>query len=221
LVSPLYFSLSDIRKDHEADRTNDVERDEAAEIIIQEFKDSGLFETEEIWSDDAEFDDKDKLYGFTKVYGNEIDAHSVIKFVIDASKLIPERDFYLFDEGEAIYCPLIIKNGLAKPDVDKIKNSLEYWKDGSGCCDGGLWDITQKAKFYSKLVRNRQWTDVNKFVRPLKITNYEKKTKQVETVRISKDNIDDFPSIALDFLLDERLEQMRHYDDINYFPEEI
>ena len=65
---------------------------------------------------------------FSKVGSNELNAHLVIRFVIEASQLAPNTTWNLHDEGDALYCPLLVKNGLAKPDIDDMKKSLKYWQ---------------------------------------------------------------------------------------------
>ncbi len=194
-----------------------------AKNIKKGFTGTGLFEVTEIRIEDEEaleLVDKDKLYGFTKVYGNEIDAHNVIKFVTDSSKILSGYEFYFFDDGDAIYCPLRVKNGLAKPDIKHVKSLHESWKGKSSFYEGGLWDLTSKIEFYSKLIRvNFDWSDIIRFVRPLK-KQYIKKIQSKSKTQ-QETSIEDLPSAALDLLLDERLEMMRYYEDLNSFPEEI
>ncbi len=219
---PLYTFPIKVKAENEDE--NDGESEDISKAIVQSLECSEVFGFEPIKiTDETElvFDDTDKLYGFTKVYGNEIDAHNVIKFVVDSSKLLPEIEFYFFDEGEAIYCPLIVKNGLAKPDSAHICKFLKHWEEGNGLRDSGLWDITFKEKFYKMLVKEWEWTDIQKFIRPLKEKRSNRKRKELGNVSISKEELEDFPSIALDFLLEERLEMMSYYDDMNSFPEEI
>jgi hypothetical protein len=222
---PLYTLPKNIASEDEPGNEDDVKKSEnISNAIIQELECSGVFGSETIKVVDEtelEFDDTDKLYGFTKVYGNEIDAHNVIKFVVDSSIILPEREFYFFDEGEALYCPLFVKNGLAIPDVSHISKILACWNKGDGFRDGGLWDITSKEKFYKALVKEWEWSDIQKFVRPLKEKKNAKKRKELGNVNLSMDDLENFPSIALDFLLEERLEMMKYYDDMNNFPEEI
>jgi hypothetical protein len=58
-------------------------------------------------------------------------------------------------------------------------------------------------------------------VRPLKIHEEIKKEKKQETINISNENIQDLGSAAIDLLLGERLDQMKYYEDIYEYPEEV
>jgi hypothetical protein len=192
--------------------------DELVEKIENQINETGDFEIKVVRRSDAE-DDKNKLYGFTKVYGNEINAHNVIKFVVDASKMLPDEIFYFIDEADALYCPLLVKNGLAKPDVESIKSSLEYLNEKQD--KSSLWDYSNREKYYLKLLKEWDWTDIYRFVRPLKIHEEIKKEKKQETINISNENIQDLGSAAIDLLLGERLDQMKYYEDIYEYPEEV
>jgi hypothetical protein len=158
---------------------------------------------------------KDEINSSTKVGGNELNAHTVIKFVVEASKILPDRTFYLVDDADALYCPLLIKNGLAKPDIDSINRSLKYWKDKQSV-------DTEIYKYYKKLA-DAEWgfTNINRFIRPLKVKAYLYKRKQVKTINFNKEQIDEIPSMMQDFIINERIEQMSYYDDIDSYPKEI
>jgi hypothetical protein len=66
--------------------------------------------------------------GFTKVGENEKNAALVVKFLIECSILAPRIKIKVSDEGDYLTCPVIIQNGLMKPDEDEIKSTIEYWK---------------------------------------------------------------------------------------------
>ncbi|RPI19633.1 MAG: hypothetical protein EHM58_01120 [Ignavibacteriae bacterium] len=218
---PLYkFDVveNDKKKD---DKEEDENLDHLVERIEDELDETGDFDIKVIRKSDVDWDDEDKLYGFTKVYGNEINAHNVIKFVVDASKILPDETFYFIDDADALYCPLLVKNGLAKPDVESIRRSIDYMKKNHSIREGGLWDTTNREIFYRKLIKEWEWTDIYRFVRPLKVTEEIKKKKKTDTINITEENVEDLGAAALDLLLDERLEQMKYYEDIYTFPEEI
>ena len=62
--------------------------------------------------------------GFTKVGGNEFNALLVYTALIEISRLT-NAELTLYDEGQFLYADVIIKNGLARIDIDKLK---ETWK---------------------------------------------------------------------------------------------
>jgi len=74
------------------------------------------------------YSNKESLRGFTKTGGNEMNAHTVIAFVSEASKIIPSQIFSLYDEGDAHYCPLLIKNGKNLSNTTKIQSSTLFWR---------------------------------------------------------------------------------------------
>ena len=167
-------------------------------------------------SDDIPDDfQQDEIDTSTKVGGNELNAHTVINFVVEASRILPDHTFYLIDDADALYCPLLIKNGLAKPDIESINKTLKYWENKKST-------RTEIYKYYNKLIGVKwKFTDINRFTRPLKINAYLNKRKEVETINFKKEQIDELPSMMQDFIINERLEQMSYYDDIDSYPEEV
>ena len=161
------------------------------------------------------------LFGCTLAGSNEFDAHNVIKFVIDASKILPEYTLYLDDDGYALYCPVLIKNGSAKPDIARINYQLDNMINNFLHQKNGLFNPVKRINFFQKLQNYKEWTDINKFVRPIIV--HEKPEKRPEK------NIDDFNEINDDTIkemrynlaIEEFLEQCKYYDDIDSYPEGI
>jgi hypothetical protein len=175
-----------------------------------------------VTEDQLDRDEKDTiLFGCTLAGGNEFDAHNVIKFVVDASKILPDYVLYLDDDGFALYCPVLIKNGLAKPDHKRINYQLDNMINNFMHQKKGLYDPAKRIKFFQKLQNHKRWTNINKFVRPLDV--FEKPEKTPEK------NIDDFNDIDDDTIqqlrynlaIEEFLEQCKYYNDIDSYPEEI
>jgi hypothetical protein len=68
------------------------------------------------------------MSGFTKVRDDEYNANLVIEFLIKASFLAPRIKIKVSDEGDYLACPVIIQNGIMKPDETEIKSQIAYWK---------------------------------------------------------------------------------------------
>lgn len=68
-----------------------------------------------------------KIYGFTKVGGNEYNALLVYLALIDISRLT-NAIISLRDEGEFLLVPVILEKGQAKIDIQDVKESWEYWR---------------------------------------------------------------------------------------------
>lgn len=66
--------------------------------------------------------------GFTKVRDDEYNAGLVIEFLIKASLIAPRIQIKVHDEGDYLACPVIIQNGIMKPDETEIKSQIAYWK---------------------------------------------------------------------------------------------
>lgn len=162
----------------------------------------------------------DELRGFTKVRGNEMNAHQVIQFMIDASKLLPERVFVLHDEGDALYCPVLLRDGTMKPDYESIRESLEYWRNNDFLHSGGLWDVSSKEEYYKTLLQlNYGWGDSVQYIRPLNEKSVFVERKKVQTINLSLDEAENLPVIMSDFLITEAKESEQYYEDTKSFPQ--
>lgn len=160
--------------------------------------------------------ERDELRGFTKVCGNEDNAYYVINFVLDCSKVFPKREFYLHDEGDALYCPLLIKNGLAKPDLKDVEESLRYWKNNAYLHSGNCWDVTNAEKYYKRLLELKpDWGDISQYVRPIKKHGT---VKPFETVKLSMDEMNNIGDLTTKFLEDEQAESAQFFEDVKSFP---
>jgi hypothetical protein len=97
------------------------------------------------------------MRSFIKVSGNELNAHAAIKFVLEASNILSDQIISLSDEGEALYCPVLIKNGLMKPDKDRIRDLIQYWNKPKNyeALHGKYADVTLKEKYFNELLLNR------------------------------------------------------------------
>ncbi|RPI19632.1 MAG: hypothetical protein EHM58_01115 [Ignavibacteriae bacterium] len=177
--------------------------------------------------DQIEQDEKETiLFGCTLAGGNEFDAHNVIKFMVDASKIIPDEEFYLDDDGFALYCPVLIKNGLASPDVKRINYQLDNMINNFLLQKKGFYDPAKRIKFFQLVLEHKEWTDINKFVRPVVITERPEKRPPVDLDLDYDDDNDEISDEALEkfkneLAIEEFLEQSKYYDDIDYYPEKI
>jgi hypothetical protein len=164
------------------------------------------------------YHEKDLLRGFTKTGGNELNAHTVILFILDASTICPEATFSLGDEGNALYNAILIKNRMAKPDINSIKSTLDYWKK--------QWDTlknygncaAQKDYLEKLLTKKHPFGNVNQYIRPL--DEYLADRPKFETRVINIDNAKTLNIVDLckKFLEAETAESAQYYNDLNYFP---
>lgn len=126
---------------------------------------------------------------FTKVGSNELNAHTIIKYVHEASMIIPKCVFNLKDEGDALYCPIHLKNGLARPDFEEMKKNLKFWDGKEHLHDNGLWDVTSREQYFKKLIELKpDFGDINQYIRPLADEAYlnKRKSTATQTIDISK-----------------------------------
>jgi hypothetical protein len=163
----------------------------------------------------------DRMRSFTKTSGNELNAQVVICFVIECSKILAGVQLHLNDEGDALYCPVLIKDGLAKPDRKKIKNDISLWNepDRYEAVHGKYEDVTKKEPFYNELLKRWfSFGDPNQFIRLVKAEAYLNKRKKFKTKNLTKDSMDNFETVGRSFLADEKAESASYYDDIDSFP---
>lgn len=153
----------------------------------------------------------DKLKGFTKVSSNELNAHTVVQFVVMASQIIPNATFYLIDEGYALYCDLLLKNGMAKPNMVSVLEYIEHNKDNH--------EFDSRLQYYQKLIELMpDYGDLSQYVRPLVDQGYLVIRKEFKTTFLNSDSIGNISNIINEKFLSEREESARYYDDINNYP---
>ena len=68
-----------------------------------------------------------KINGFTKVQGNEFNAMIVYYSLIELSQEFKNCKFKVYDEGEFLFCDMIIKQGKVIPDIESINKSIDRW----------------------------------------------------------------------------------------------
>ncbi len=160
-----------------------------------------------------------ELRGFTKVRGNENNARAVIAFVLEASKILNNRTLSLHDEGDALYCNLIIKDGLVKPEIDKMRESIEYWKDNPTLHAGDSWDMTEAERYYAALISNPpDWRSVDQYIRPFKNGGGFEQSKPFKTIKMGLDNLKNLPDTVKGFLAEEQAESDQYYDSTTTYP---
>lgn len=80
------------------------------------------------------------LNGFCKVAGNELNASVIIVGLTNISLAI-DCSIKVNDEGKYLLCPIIIENGLARPNEDEIDTNIAYWmtrRRSPGYKDSGI-----------------------------------------------------------------------------------
>ena len=157
---------------------------------------------------------KDLLKGFTKVSSNELNAHAVISFVIEASRLIPQTVFYLIDEGYATYCDLQIKNGLAKPHYGNIAEYLGNMDQDDKP------NLSPKVDYLRQQLNSRpDYGNPSKYIRPLLNEGYLRERKQFQTKVLTGDNINQLGELMSQMASSEKEESAKYYEDINAYPD--
>lgn len=156
------------------------------------------------------------LRGFTKTGSNEFNSHTVIQFMLDASKIIPHQTFSLRDEGDSLYCPLLIRNGKAKPDEREMRDSMAYWADKDYLHNGSVWDVTHTELYFQKLIEAKpRFGNINKYIRPISKRIIP---EQFKTEIIELKNGGALKDIINDFLLQEYDASAQYYDNIRAYP---
>ncbi len=160
-----------------------------------------------------------RFYGFTKVGGNELNAHALIRFIVECSHILRGQVIGLYDEGDALYAPLHITEGMAMPNINHIIGNLDHWKNNAPLRDGGPFDITAKENYYKQVVK-RHWEfgDLNQFIRPINAAGYLAERNEAKTTIIEDADTAKLLEFAKAFLVNEKSESGKYYYDIKSFP---
>lgn len=123
--------------------------------------------------------------GFTKTGGNELNSVQVVMALLVASRIVKNAVVSLYDEGKLLRCPLLIKNGKAQPDVDRIEQQLS-WLLGTHLFEKSYEHYQQKFTNEAKELWNYahphkegwqpiggEWQDLAVFLRPVKVEDFE------------------------------------------------
>lgn len=84
------------------------------------------------------FGDEDphyKVYGFTKVGGNELNAAVVVVGLAAISSVVKNASIAVHDEGRFLKCQIVIEEGKARPDYKAVKEDIGWklstqWREG-------------------------------------------------------------------------------------------
>ena len=160
-----------------------------------------------------------RFYGFTKVGGSELNAHALIRFIVECSDILRGQIIGLYDEGDALYAPLQITEGMAMPDINHVIGILDHWKSNAPLRDGGTFDVKAKENYYKQIVK-RKWEfgDINQFIRPINASGYLAERKESKTTIIEDADTEKLLQFAKVFLVNEKSEFGEYYDDIKSFP---
>ncbi len=118
--------------------------------------------------------DNDKLNlqearGFCKVAGNEWNALLVTVWLAEVSKILPENEFMLHDEGKFLKADIIIKNGKACPNIKKLLESINWYADKVE--KGEYVEAYRKhlndAQAALKEFKDCGWREISHFCRPV------------------------------------------------------
>lgn len=111
-----------------------------------------------------------ELNGLVNIQNNELNARLTLCFVLEASRLLPNRVWYLLDTGVALYCPLLICNGQAKPSLAHMRWYLQHH------------DPDPRYRYYQHLV-TRQWSygDHHPFLRPFLWEEPDRRSRSIST----------------------------------------
>ncbi len=110
-----------------------------------------------------------KAHGFTKVAGNEWNAVLVTVWLTEVSKILPDNEFELHDEGMFLKVDLIIKNGKASPNIPKLLERIRWFSEKID--KGESADVYRKERDNARAVfdefKDCGWQEVSYFCRPV------------------------------------------------------
>ena len=131
-----------------------------------------------------------EIRAFTKVQGNEFNSFLVLQALIDISKKLPNVTIKIFDEGEFLFCPLTIKKGKAKPDINDLVKSIQYYaglmifsNDMKNYC-GMLFAPQEFSKCFKQDLHLDNSSDIETYIHY--INNKLRNLKEIETALISQ-----------------------------------
>ncbi|OGJ85799.1 MAG: hypothetical protein A2268_00910 [Candidatus Raymondbacteria bacterium RifOxyA12_full_50_37] len=81
-----------------------------------------------IHGDNPDKIDLQQANGFTKVAGNEWNAFLTVAWIVTVSTMLPNHEIELNDEGHFLKCPLVIKNGKARPNCMRMVEYIHWLK---------------------------------------------------------------------------------------------
>jgi hypothetical protein len=160
------------------------------EALNQEMNASDIKWTcENFWTKLDHITEEDKAFNFTKTAGNEWNTHLCVQGIIKLSRIIPEHLIEVCDEGEYLHCPLLIKNGQAKPNMISLCNHLADWLtelekgEASSYKDIAPTSFIKSLKRYQHIVSlvgqdsDKKWYPVALFCRPVKKKDFDNHEK--------------------------------------------
>lgn len=108
--------------------------------IIEKLIEEGLAKANDI--------NPERIWGFTKVAGNEYNAFLVYMALITISK-VTKAKIRLRDEGEFLYGPVLIKSGKVKINKEESKKDWKYWGKND-------WIATNKYNVLNKMTKQKE-----------------------------------------------------------------
>lgn len=127
---------------------------------------------------------ENSFHGFVKVNGNEWNALNVIRWIWEVSKMIPDQEINVDDDGKLLTLPITVKNGMAKVWHEKIEKNFAYWRER-----GYLDLITEIELELAKLSSSKSTTDyieLENFIRPVNKADFDQYRKINDSFDMSK-----------------------------------
>jgi hypothetical protein len=115
--------------------------------------------------------------GGTKVAGNEYNAFLVAAWLVKVSRILPRHEFKLHDQGRFLKIDLIVKNGLAGPDLESARRSLisVRRKIKQGVPDKTAYEKEQELLCVAlEEFKDGRFTEISRYCRPVDPRDFEK-----------------------------------------------
>ncbi len=165
-------------------------------------------------------------YSGIRITNNEIIAHNAIRFIETLSKEFPNEILFIDYDRDSLYCPILVKNGKAKPYLEKIKF---FFEDEDIIAKIVSWIFKlifnpiempeSRKQFYKALLEKEdyEWIPIEYFER-----KYNPEALIGRTVQPY--HFSENPKELIKELDKEKKEMIKtvpFYDDVDYFPYEI
>lgn len=128
--------------------------------------------------------------GGTKVAGDEYNAFLVTAWLVKTSKILPQHEFILHDQGRFLKIDLIIKNGLAKADLDSAQKTLfsVEKKLRQNIPNKRAYENEQELIIAAmNEFKDGRFTEISRYCRPVDPKDFENQIRY-ETVNIDLEN---------------------------------
>jgi len=163
-----------------------------------------------------------RYYTFTDVGDNEFNASLVVQYCNEISIAVPEFNVAITDEGDQLYCPIIIQQGRAVPWKERTLSILVYWEKSPGFNELDQNYMNAAKKFYLQASQYSKSKETAFFQRDIKQSAYLFDKKDRLTIEL-RPSPEDSIKVIMDSLyekMSQRLEtSKKYYKDLTYYPE--